>query len=116
MWNIITHTCIQHSPKCACIHSSCSPLPPSASPSIHHVPLQAEAHTCLYRRCWLLGNGPTQGTYNVVAGFSTTGSYLLVSSLLTSPQWTGCLDHTLRRIEDRTTTLVKETSDSYSKP
>jgi len=43
----ITHTCRQQHP------------PSSVSPSIHHAPLQAEALTCLYRRCWFLRNRPT---------------------------------------------------------
>jgi len=34
------------------------------------VPPQVEALTCLYRCCWLLRNGPTQGTYTAVVGFS----------------------------------------------
>ena len=53
----ITHTCTQHSPS-------------SVSPSIHHAPPQAEALTCLYRRCWFLRNGPT---CTAVAAFCANG-------------------------------------------
>jgi len=49
------HTTLLH--KCESINSSC--------------PLQTEAFTCLHHRCWLLHNGPTQGTYTVVVSFST---------------------------------------------
>jgi len=63
----ITHTCTQHSPS-------------SVSPSIHHAPPQAEALTCLYRRCWFLHNRPT-----------------LYRRCCFLRKRTGCLGRTLRR-------------------